>query len=263
MWIFICIECCDLGMLWLGYNWTTLLLLITIMTTVFTPVAARALSTFLKPGRMAQDNRMQILFNSLLNVRDKIESICDPTFQTESDFSDCINAMNAITLEDVGIDIESLRSLRLSICMDVCSTPLFDIAVFVIPEGGNIPLHDHPNMAVFSRLLYGQIKTTSFTPKENKDGCIIASPPTIVTRSVTDMSWYLTPHVNNIHEFAAVSLCVVFDVLLPPYIDPDRPCNFYKAEEVTAETWKLSKTPFPTSSLPYTVAYGGLVPKRG
>jgi hypothetical protein len=60
---------------------------------------------------------------------------------------------------------------------------------------------------------------------------------------------------------------VVLDVLLPPYVEPERPCNYYKAvKDPTApageQGWWLEKAADPADALlPYTVRYNGFKPK--
>lgn len=39
---------------------------------------------------------------------------------------------------------------------------LLELVVFIFPAGASIPLHDHPNMSVFSKVLYGQLSMTSY-----------------------------------------------------------------------------------------------------
>jgi hypothetical protein len=41
-------------------------------------------------------------------------------------------------------------------------------------------------------------------------------------KTAADPAWYLTPDVDNIHEFRAATNCVVLDCLLPPYSEPER-----------------------------------------
>jgi hypothetical protein len=45
-------------------------------------------------------------------------------------------------------------------------------------------------------------------------------------------AWFLTPSKGNIHKFEARSRsCVIFDILLPPYREPDRPCRYYSLRD--------------------------------
>ena len=39
---------------------------------------------------------------------------------------------------------------------------LLELVLFVFPAGASIPLHDHPHMSVFSKVLYGQLSMTSY-----------------------------------------------------------------------------------------------------
>ena len=39
----------------------------------------------------------------------------------------------------------------------VFESEAFDIVVFLLPAGASIPLHDHPGMTVFSKILYGEL----------------------------------------------------------------------------------------------------------
>ena len=39
---------------------------------------------------------------------------------------------------------------------------LYSIGIFIFPPSARIPLHDHPNMAVLSRVLYGEVTARSF-----------------------------------------------------------------------------------------------------
>eukprot|EP01041_Mallomonas_annulata_P003747 gene3747-7439_t len=239
---------------------------------VFAQDVKRSLSYF-KGGfsRVNRSPRIQSVYDTISSVNDIFQSLKNP-LSCESIIA-CMDAMNDITLEDVGIDLATLKSLRYSACMKVCSTPTFDIAVFLLPAGSKIPLHDHPNMTVLTKLISGDLKTRAFTATGEKMGNFISATTSSIRRTASDKAWLLTPTEGNIHEFYAETPCVIFDVLLPPYDDPDRPCTYYCAEEVAEGrgTWYLSPMPAPSTGLPpmpapstglpYTVEYSGAVPE--
>ncbi|XP_066324573.1 plant cysteine oxidase 2-like [Miscanthus floridulus] len=114
----------------------------------------------------------------------------------------------------------------------------FSIVIFLLPPGAVIPLHDHPGMTVFSKLLLGSLHVTSYD-WVNADG-----PPVAVgggdrllrlAKRVVDAdlsapcdALVLFPESGgNMHRFAAATACAVLDVLGPPY-SGDRDCTYYQ-----------------------------------
>ena len=237
------------------------LILIIFMTSVCSSrMPSGALASYITNNWNLPKNPIQIIYDSLCNAGEKIMSVCDQSINP--DFSECMDAMNMLTLEDIGLRESALRSLRSSVCMTICSNTFFDMAIFLIPAGGKIPLHDHPNMTVISKLLCGRMHTRSFTSKERKDGCVLVLPPTVTTHNVEDRPWLLTPVTDNIHEFIAESPCAIFDALLPPYGDPDRPCTYYGASQGSDGSWRLHPVPPPSTGLPVCVPYRGYKPNE-
>jgi len=122
-----------------------------------------------------------------------------------------------------------------------------------------MPLHDHPEMCVISRVLYGDLRKTSLDlPLDDDDSNIQPSssrssswlsslfsstttengsiPPTKnAKRAYKSETEYiqapevtmLFPRKGNLHEFVAgPNGAAVLDVLMPPYGD-ERDCTFY------------------------------------
>ncbi|KAL3644132.1 hypothetical protein CASFOL_012064 [Castilleja foliolosa] len=112
----------------------------------------------------------------------------------------------------------------------------FELCIFFLPASAVIPLHNHPEMTVFSKLLMGtmHIKAYDWAGSINQS----VSPSKLrlaklkVNKTFTapcDTSVLYPTSGGNIHEFTAVTPCAVLDVIGPPYSKSDgRDCSFYK-----------------------------------
>mmetsp|Transcript_39432 Transcript_39432/g.77575 ORF Transcript_39432/g.77575 Transcript_39432/m.77575 type:complete len:239 (-) Transcript_39432:73-789(-) len=111
----------------------------------------------------------------------------------------------------------------------------FQIGMFLLPKHTEIPLHDHPEMTVLSKVLSGSLQVSRFdwldqswSPAELSVGTYREariSDESLLTPS-TDAQ-VLSPGLGNIHEFFALEDTVVLDMLLPPY-SSTRKCSYYK-----------------------------------
>ncbi|PNW86576.1 hypothetical protein CHLRE_02g092284v5 [Chlamydomonas reinhardtii] len=109
--------------------------------------------------------------------------------------------------------------------------------LFCFPAGATIPLHNHPGMTVFSRLLFGRLRVSAFDwvvqPPEPitegsghraqlvYDATVEASSPPLVLFPASG---------GNLHEFTAETPCAVLDLLTPPYEPPTRNCTYYRLQ---------------------------------
>ncbi|KAJ3405150.1 hypothetical protein HDV05_006729 [Chytridiales sp. JEL 0842] len=55
---------------------------------------------------------------------------------------------------------------------NIYASPLFTICAFVIKKGESMPIHDHPEMTVFSKLVYGDLKVKTFDFVQHDSDCI-------------------------------------------------------------------------------------------
>ncbi|OQR92765.1 hypothetical protein ACHHYP_03226 [Achlya hypogyna] len=126
------------------------------------------------------------------------------------------------------------------------------IGIFVLPPGATIPLHNHPEMSVVSRLLYGSLHVSSYdlVPAAANDAFWAAHDPGEDSPSIwrrkkklhlaqqrvshvvhAPYTTELLPHRCNLHEFTSGADigCAILDVLTPPY-DPShgRDCTYYR-----------------------------------
>ncbi|KAJ8544946.1 hypothetical protein K7X08_017529 [Anisodus acutangulus] len=153
----------------------------------------------------------------------------------------------------------------------------FSIGIFCLPPKAVIPLHNHPGMTVFSKLLFGKMHIKSYdwadnllpessTPNANifYVGC---TGPRLAKLKVNSefkapckTSILYPADGGNMHCFTAMTACAILDVLGPPYCDPEgRHCQYYydfpfanlsvdglsKPEEQQSEYWWLKEREKP------------------
>ncbi|VVB09284.1 unnamed protein product [Arabis nemorensis] len=109
----------------------------------------------------------------------------------------------------------------------------FSIGIFCLPPSGVIPLHNHPEMTVFSKLLFGTIHIKSYdwvsdSPQPSLDTRLAKVKVDSEFTAPCDTSILYPTDGGNLHCFIAKTACAVLDVLGPPYSDPaGRHCTYY------------------------------------
>ncbi|XP_020240849.1 plant cysteine oxidase 2-like [Asparagus officinalis] len=138
--------------------------------------------------------------------------------------------------------------------------PRFSIGIFCLPPSAVIPLHNHPGMTVFSKILFGSMHIKSYDwtdasqitsemikpahlqdrdlrlAKVNTDAVFIAPCETSILYPAAG---------GNMHCFTAKTSVAVLDVLGPPYDDAaKRHCAYY----TTFPCANISEDPAAASS---------------
>ncbi|GLT72488.1 hypothetical protein SLA2020_444190 [Shorea laevis] len=120
----------------------------------------------------------------------------------------------------------------------------FSMGIFCLPPSGVIPLHNHPGMTVFSKLLFGTMHIKSYdwvvddpiNTSADVNPSHITAPAARLAKVKVDSNFTAPCNTSilypadggNMHCFTAVTPCAVLDVLGPPYSDPDgRHCTYY------------------------------------
>lgn len=169
-------------------------------------------------------------------------------------------------------------------CMDVYLDKLLTMKVYILKPGTKIPLHDHPNMHGFIKILDGKVRIASYSETQLKVMTTTAANNkrlktkdankpedsknkeanqqlyvTKMTETVFDPKSrvsILTPRKGNYHEIECMDKpAAFFDLLAPPY-NAERIMNFYQLESINkSNVFKLNLIKKPTTlifdELPY------------
>ncbi|XP_057951198.1 plant cysteine oxidase 2-like [Malania oleifera] len=115
----------------------------------------------------------------------------------------------------------------------------FSMGIFCLPPSGVIPLHNHPGMTVFGKLLFGSMHVKSYDwVHANISSSTYSRQPGLRLAKVQVDSQFTAPcspsilypaEGGNMHCFTALTSCAILDVLGPPYSDSQgRPCTYYQ-----------------------------------
>eukprot|EP00257_Ricinus_communis_P001616 XP_002512012.2 plant cysteine oxidase 3 [Ricinus communis] len=123
--------------------------------------------------------------------------------------------------------------------IDIYECENFTMCIFCFPTSSVIPLHDHPGMTVFSKLLYGSLHVKAYDwvqPTCIYDSKGSSYPSVKLAKLAVDKvltapcgtSVLYPKSGGNVHCFTAVTPCAVLDILTPPYKeDAGRKCTYY------------------------------------
>ncbi|KAF3331204.1 putative 2-aminoethanethiol dioxygenase [Carex littledalei] len=128
----------------------------------------------------------------------------------------------------LGKTVKQITYIHIHECED------FSIGIFCFPAGAKFPLHDHPNMVVLSKVLYGSVRSKSYdwvtspcsSLKKGGLAKLVSDNRLIDARCKASV---LFPRSGgNLHSFYAETPCAILDVLSPPYSeDMGRPSKYY------------------------------------
>lgn len=158
------------------------------------------------------------------------------------------------------------RGFASIVYVGVANLPTVTMAVFVMPPGAEIPLHDHTHMCVVSHVLWGELEVQSYDVLPSMVGF---DRLRAVKRQVDIIEeggeCSLTPVLGNIHSFRAREWTAVFDVLVPPYnAEEDRECRYFMVDGGEWERGKggedvvfLQETQCPDTYYTISAEYNG------
>jgi hypothetical protein len=101
----------------------------------------------------------------------------------------------------------------------------YSAGVFFIPKHYNLPLHDHTNMLVYSKTLYGDVEVETIEGKHSEKDLLEIEKVNIIKLKCNETS-VLTPNRNNIHKVTAMQNSAFFDILIPNYTTANECCYY-------------------------------------
>ncbi|CAK9832730.1 2-aminoethanethiol dioxygenase [Anthophora retusa] len=152
--------------------------------------------------------------------------------------------MNKITAEDVNLNKQILDFIQVQHApmwvIDIFENKDFAISIFILKHGFTMPIHDHPGMYGFLKVISGIVQVNNYTLKANEDHTIRLNKEVMALRHKpislhsNSAACTLTPRDKNLHEITCIEGPAAFlDILSPPYDVDDcgkgpRPCTFFK-----------------------------------
>lgn len=183
-------------------------------------------------------------------------TITDPSCQS------MVQRMQSITPQELGVECEGECPYHFEgnlnrVTIDGLDSEDYRLVLFFIKKGTRMPLHDHPNMSVFFRLVFGQLHYHSYDKLDEKfkyndfgedeyhellenKHKILAKKSRPMTIKTDDLL-FVRPSENNMHEFVAKENSCFFDICLPNYtpLNSSRRITYFK--EVASEQGTVLK----------------------
>ena len=120
------------------------------------------------------------------------------------------------------------------ISQNVYGNENFQICIFIIPVGEEIPLHNHPGMTVLSKAVYGSahIQKYKWSDGVYEDSRAVSPRKCqLVSDTVLEATGggvEMCCPEENIHRIVAITDVAILDVFVPPYdVESDRDCQYY------------------------------------
>nr|XP_043611417.1 plant cysteine oxidase 2-like isoform X2 [Erigeron canadensis] len=156
--------------------------------------------------------------------------------------------LDGMVAEDVGLsrNLQFFKTRSIAgvtpkvACTTIYQCEKFSLCIFFLPANAVIPLHNHPEMTVFNKLLLGKVHIKAYDLVDSTDSDDSVSPlqrqPKLASvkadgifTAPCDTSVLYPTSGGNIHSFTAITPCAILDVMGPPYSKKDgRDCSYYR-----------------------------------
>merc|ERR1719367_600064 len=109
---------------------------------------------------------------------------------------------------DLAVSPRDVAALHADIgYQEVYSGPDLTLCIFLLRAGARLPLHDHPGMHVYGRLLFGRMRVQSFdfdAPSQSPRARFSATLHSDAVLGPTPTTYQLGPQEGNLHELEAL-----------------------------------------------------------
>ncbi|CAI9268175.1 unnamed protein product [Lactuca saligna] len=185
---------------------------------------------------------LQRLYMSCKDVFKGVGTVPSPT-----DVQKLCHILDGMMAEDVGLSrnlqffkTRSIVGVTPKVaCTTIYQSEKFSLCIFFLPANAVIPLHNHPGMTVFNKLLLGKVHIKSYDLVDSSDSNHESISPSHmklaslkvdgVYSAPCDTSVLYPTSGGNIHAFRAITPCAILDVMGPPYSKKDgRDCSYYR-----------------------------------
>ncbi|KAJ8949347.1 hypothetical protein NQ314_008267 [Rhamnusium bicolor] len=169
-------------------------------------------------------------------------------------------------------------------CIDIYEDSNVTMGIFILKPGGQLPLHNHPEMHGLIKVITGKVKITSYSLNTEKTMEIdrkslkgeFVTPVNLPRKRIltaelnssevidsSSKTCLLEPNIKNLHEIQSIDGPAAFlDILAPPYgsITPSngpRLCSYYSVlSQAAPNVYRLQEIKSPswywTDAFPYT-----------
>ncbi|KAI8844843.1 hypothetical protein BC829DRAFT_400148 [Chytridium lagenaria] len=165
--------------------------------------------------------------------------LVDPRSRMPPEATDMlVHLLHRVTVQSLNVQIPSIDPIEF---YNIFSSDNLTICIFVLKKGAVMPVHDHPSMTVYSKIVSGDLhfKTFDFLPNSTYTTDTTTKAmgryarvevDRVITGGGPDSLLVIDPRKGpNLHCFTAVSDHVVMlDIIGPPYNDDDRPCTYFR-----------------------------------
>ncbi|KAK9058751.1 hypothetical protein SSX86_023593 [Deinandra increscens subsp. villosa] len=207
------------------------------------------------PSPAAVSSPLQRLYMACVDAFKGVGTVPSPT-----DVQKLCSILDGMMAEDVGLsrNLQFFKTSRVVgeitpkvACTTIYQSEKFSLCIFFLPANAVIPLHNHPGMTVFNKLLLGKVhikaydlvtsnnSDDSMPPSQSSNNSDDSMPPSQfklaslkadgVFTAPCDTSVLYPTSGGNIHAFRALTPCAILDVMGPPYSKKDgRDCSYYR-----------------------------------